>query len=75
MKEYCKVVLSVGEKAGFMAKLVSDYTVVILKGIDETESEWSKVFNSQSPNAYKGIEYERSRYSGDLNKWLDANGL
>jgi len=55
--------------------MVSDYTVVILKSIDETESEWSKMFNSKSPNVYKGIEYERSKYSGDLNKWLDANGL
>ena len=75
MREYCDFIFSVGEKTGLMAKLVSDYTQVILKGINETESEWSKVFRTRGTNAYKSIEYARSGQTRDLDKWLKANGL
>ena len=71
MKEYCDFIFSVGEKTEIMAKLVSDYTQVILKGIDETESEWSKVFNPQSPNPSKSFEWSKMEKKGDLNDDLD----
>ena len=72
MREYCDFIFSVGEKTGLMAKLVSDYTQVILKGIDEAEAEFSKAFKSKSTTANAGALYEKSKYSGDLNKGLDA---
>lgn len=71
MREYCKVVLSVGEKTQIMAKLVSDYTQVILKGIDETESEWSKVFNPETTNAYTGKLVVKMGLKYDLNDTLN----
>lgn len=72
MKEYCKVVLSVGEKAELMAKMVSDYTLTILKGIEEAEAEFSKAFSSKSITANAGVLYEKSNDQGNLNKGLDA---
>ena len=72
MREYCDFILSVGEKTELMAKMVSDYTLVILKGIDEAEAELSKVFSSKSTTANAGTLYEKSNYPGDFNKGLDA---
>ena len=72
MREYCDFIFSVGEKTELMAKLVSDYTVTILKGIDEAEAEWKKASNSKSTTAAIGALFEKTNYNGDLNKGLDA---
>jgi len=72
MREYCDFIFSVGEKTEIMAKLVSDYTQVILKGIDKTEAEWKKAAKSKSPTAAAGALFEGTKYNGDLNKGLDA---
>jgi len=71
MREYCDFIFSVGEKTGLMAQMVSDYTVVIPKGIDETKSEWSKVFNPETTNAYTGKLVVKMGLKYDLNDTLD----
>lgn len=72
MREYCDFIFSVGEKTELMAKMVSDYTQVILKGIDEAEAEWKKAAKSKSPTAATGALFEKTKYNGNLNKGLDA---
>jgi len=71
MRDYCDFIFSIGEKTQIMAKLVSDYTQVILKGIDEAEAELSKIFKSKSPIAADGTLVEKANKNDDPNKILD----
>jgi len=71
MREYCDFILSVGEKTELMAKMVSDYTLVILKGIEETEAELSKAFRTKGANVLLGSEWGKMERKGDTDDDLN----
>jgi hypothetical protein len=69
MSDYCNYIFTVGEKAGLMAKMVSDYTKKIIDGIEEVKKTWKNVYGRGSLRAIDGMH--ASRLAGDINKILD----